>query len=373
MKELVVIASRYAPNTAETNRLLSFVSAFDELGIRTKLYFILPDIQRSQLECKWQNVCIEYLWKNSPHNKLVAFIKSFIDILTVRKKLSNKCVFLYGAPQYLTILSKNKSIKLYHERTEHPEVVPWPRFVTRKAYYNACRQIAGLFVISTALKKHFCEKGCSKQKVHIINMIVDPSRFSSLSKSKVNSKQIVYCGKASNNKDGVDELIKSFSIVLKSHPDYKLLIIGETPSKIDMSGNLQLIEKLGIKENILFAGIVPASEMPQMLKDADILALDRPDSIQAQCGFPTKLGEYLLTGNPVVITRVGDIPLFLKDRESVLLAEERNVNDFASKLIWAIENPKGAKQIGEAGLVVAKRHFNSKTEAAKMLNIMNLL
>lgn len=373
MKELVVIANRYAPNTAETNRLLSFVSAFDEFGIRTKLYFILPDIQRSLLEHKWQNVSIEYLWKNSPHNKLIAFIKSFFDIMALRRMLSNKCVFLYGAPQYLTILSKNKSIKLYHERTEHPEVVPWPRFVTRKAYYNACRQIAGLFVISTALKKHFCEKGCSELKVHIINMIVDPSRFSSLSKSKGDHKQIAYCGNASNNKDGVDELIKSFAIVLQSYPGYKLLIIGETPSKQDTSGNLQLIENLGIKENIQFTGIVPASDMPQMLKDAEILALDRPDSIQAQCGFPTKLGEYLLTGNPVVITRVGDIPLFLKDGESVLLAEERNAYDFASKLIWAIDNPKEAKLIGEAGFVVAMRHFNSKTEAGKVLKTMKLL
>lgn len=69
--------------------------------------------------------------------------------------------------------------------------------------------------------------------------------------------------------------------------------------------------------------------MPQMLKNAEALVLDRPNSLQAQYGFPTKLGEYLLTGNPVVVTKVGDIPLYLKDGVSALLSEDRNPKEFA--------------------------------------------
>ena len=64
-----------------------------------------------------------------------------------------------------------------------------------------------------------------------------------------------------------------------------------------MSGNLELIENLGVKNSVIFTGIVSAAEIPQILKNATVLALDRPDSLQAQCGFPTKLGEYLLTEN----------------------------------------------------------------------------
>ena len=124
--------------------------------------------------------------------------------------------------------------------------------------------------------------------------------------------------------DGVDELIKSFAIVNKTHPEVKLYIIGKTPDKNDASGNLKLIENLGVKDSIVFTGIVSAADIPQILKNAAVLALDRPDSLQAQCGFPTKLGEYLLTENPVIVTKVGDIPLFLKDGETALLVEERN-------------------------------------------------
>ena len=176
-----------------------------------------------------------------------------------------------------------------------------------------------------------------------------------------------------NNKDGVDELIKSFAIVHKVLPEVKLYIIGKTPDKDDASGNLNLINNLGIKKSVVFTGIVSAAEMPQILKNAAVLALDRPDSLQAQCGFPTKLGEYLLTENPVVVTKVGDIPLFLKDGETALIAEERDPQDFSSKLIWALQNPEEASKIGKAGALVAMREFNYLNETKKIIDVIKRL
>ena len=108
--------------------------------------------------------------------------------------------------------------------------------------------------------------------------------------------------------------------------------------------------------------------MPQMLKNVDILALDRPDNLQAKYGFPIKLGEYLLTENPVVVTRVGDIPLFLQDGVNALIAEPQNPYSFASKIIWAIEHPEQASLIGKAGAEVAIREFNCHVESKKMLS-----
>ena len=82
---------------------------------------------------------------------------------------------------------------------------------------------------------------------------------------------------------------------------------------------------------------------------------------------------YLLTENPVVVTKVGDIPLFLKDGQSALLAEERNPEAFASKLIWALEHPAEAAAIGKEGAKVALSAFNYLTETRKILNVINKL
>ena len=82
-----------------------------------------------------------------------------------------------------------------------------------------------------------------------------------------------------------------------------MYIIGKTPNKNQAFSNGNLVKELNLEEKVIFTGAVPYTDVPQLLIDAEILALDRPDNKQAKYGFPTKLGEYLMTGNPVVIPR----------------------------------------------------------------------
>ena len=260
-----------------------------------------------------------------------------------------------------------QNIEVYHERTENPMVLPIKEKHEQNLYLQSCKDVKGLFVISTALKRFFEKKGVDENKIKIINMTVDPNRFENLKTNGHKEKYIVYCGNGNNNKDGLDELIKAFSITRKKHPDVKLYVIGPMPDKNDEAGNLKLIEQLGLKDAVEFKGIQPANRIPQILKDAMICALDRPDSLQAQNGFPTKLGEYLLSGTPVVVTKVGDIPLFLKNGQNAMLANERDAQDFSSKMNWILEHPKEAEIIGKKGANTAKEHFNSLIESKKII------
>ena len=110
--------------------------------------------------------------------------------------------------------------------------------------------------------------------------------------------------------------------------------------------------------------------MPQYLKNAEVLVLSRPDNIQAAYGFPTKLGEYLMTGNPVVVTRVGELDNFLEDGKSCLFAKPGDAQHFAKKLKWTLENPAEAKEIGAKGKQVAEVSFNYKIEGKKIAEVI---
>lgn len=166
-----------------------------------------------------------------------------------------------------------------------------------------------------------------------------------------------------------DVLIKAFAIVAKQVADVKLYIIGGFPFKKDKETDLELVKILGIEDRVVFTGPIPRDDMPQMLKNAEALVLARPDNIQAKYGFPTKLGEYLLTENPVVLTSVGDIPLFLKDGESAYIATAGDVDGIAAKLIEAITSPN-AQTIGKKGSEVAMQEFNSEIEAKKITDFI---
>lgn len=372
MNKFYIVSNSYYPNTASTNRLMGFIKAFSQMGIKVDVIFFMPNKMRDKAP-EMENVTYHYYWKYFPITSKIRFILYqylYIYLFYLRVKKGDT-VYIYTCDNVLTLLSHKRYIKLYYERTEHTNFSR-TKFLNYNSFFNACKKATGLFLISNPLRQHFINQGIPEGITHIINMTVDQSRFNGLAKESVAEKYIAYCGTASNNKDGVDLLIQSFALIHKSYPDIKLCIIGDTPKKGDAAGNLNLINKLGLTNHIVFTGIISSDKIPQILKNAEVLLLNRPDSIQAQCGFPTKLGEYLLTENPVVISNVGDIPRFLKDRVSARIAEERNVKDFAEKVIWCLQNPTESKTMGRNGANVAREYFDSITEAKKMLSIMHL-
>lgn len=349
---------------------MGLIKAFSKMGVKCDVVYLMPDNKFSKAP-RLDNITYHYYWRLLPVASklrfiLYQFIYKYLLNLRIRK---NDIVYLYGCDDVLTMLSKRNDIRIYYERTEHTNFSR-VKFLNYNSFFHACKKIDGLFLISKALATHFISKGISNDKIHIVNMTVDQSRFEGLIKENTPDRYIAYCGTASNNKDGVDELIKAFAIVQKKIPNIKLYIIGNTPDKADVSGNLRLISELKLNNSIVFTGVVEACKIPQILKNAEVLALDRPDSIQAQCGFPTKLGEYLLTENPVVITSVGDIPLFLKDGISARIANERDSQDFADKILWCLNNPQQASEIGKNGAKVAKEYFDSYKEAQKIYSVI---
>ncbi len=373
MNKIYLVKNSYHPNDAPTNRFLSFVEGFSQLGIEAEVVFVLADEYNSRIQKTWPNIKVTYLWDslNIKNRYLRQVSYSILSARFVRQLNPGDTVIVFDVQRMIFSLIRKKGIKVYSERTEHPFAYS-VRTVNMDKYIDQCKYLNGLFVISTSLKTFFENVGVQSEKIHIINMTVDPQRFENLIKQRTDFPYIAYCGSASNKKDGVDELLKAFSIVVKQHPNYRLLIIGKGITKEDDTSHLRLIKEFGIEDNVIFTGVVTSDQMPQLLKNADVLALDRPDNLQAEYGFPTKLGEYLLTGNPVVITKVGDIPLFLKDGESALIAEPQNAQAFANKIIWAIEHPEKAAIIGAKGAEVAQKHFNAYNEAKKMAQIIGV-
>lgn len=366
----------YCPNTAPENRLQSYYHALDKMGIKATVIYIHPDNHYSRIQSQFKNITVEYLW--SPYmlyrgifRRLTLF--RYISIF-LKKLKEGDIVYTYSLSLLTKMCENVKGVKVYAERTEHPNASAGflnPLLaLSENEIKETLHRLCGLFVISKPLKEYYEGLGMDPSKIHIINMMVNADRFQDIKKTQNRERYIAYCGTASNNKDGVDLLIKAFAIICSKCTDIKLYIIGKTPSRKEASTNLKLIKNLGIEDKVVFTGVVSSKKMPQLLKNAEVLALARPDNLQAKYGFPTKLGEYLLTENPVVVTSVGDIPLFLQDGVSAIVSEPSNVEMFARKLLWVLDNPKEASKIGKAGALVAQNSFNSEIETRKIVDIL---
>ena len=196
-------------------------------------------------------------------------------------------------------------------------------------------------------------------------MTVDLSRFTDVTTiANYKKPYIAFTGTMTCHKDGVDVLIKAFAKIAQKYPSFHLYMAGFWHYDVPMLQ--QLIESLDLKHRVHYIGTLNREQIPPFVCNASVLALSRPDSHQAQGGFPTKLGEYLATGNPVCVTKVGEIPLYLEDNVSAFMAEPSNVDSFADALDRALGDKDNALKVGHRGREVAERHFNVEFQSKRL-------
>ncbi len=133
-------------------------------------------------------------------------------------------------------------------------------------------------------------------------------------------------------KNGLDLLIKAFWILNRSaQANYKLLLVGDGSQKTELAG---IAETLGISNKVIFAGTVDNQDLPLYLKISDVFV--RPSRSE---GLGSAFLEAMAAEVPIIGTRVGGIPDFLKDRKTGLFSTFEP-EDIAFKIRIILENDK---------------------------------
>lgn len=360
VNKIIIVQHQFSLTTAKTQRMLAAAKIYKQSGLDVVFVISTDD----KCISKDDSISRYIIIRETRYNKLSCFIKF---IKSIRREYTKDSVILFdGIPLY-SFLFKSSKYSVFAEITEVPFYGLTPSFSARiieSIRFMGIKHFSGIQVISPSLKSYYLKRGI--HNIEVVNMFVDDSRFINLTK-RAKENFITYCGTLSIYKDGVDDLIKSFNIFSKSYPEYKLQLIGDFQSEVVKDTLYSLVDTLALTDKVIFMGRVNSNEMPQLLVDSDILVLARPDNMQAQYGFPTKLGEYLATGNPVVVTSVGDIPLFLNNKENALLAAPNDPEGFAIQLEWIIQNKQEAISIARRGKELVKSVFSSDVQIEKAL------
>lgn len=241
------------------------------------------------------------------------------------------------------------------------------KYFEKKAFHT----YTGLALMTKTLYNHFAAFPEPKPKLLHLQMTVDLGRFNipQISLEGFDQPFIAFVGVMNDAKDGVSILIKAFAQITNEYTNLKLYLIGGW--NYDTPLHHKLIKNYNLENKVFWKGEYNRDQIPTIIKNAVLLVLPRPDSRQAQGGFPTKLGEYLATGNPVCATTVGEIPDYLEDGESVYFAEPGSVDSFADAMRRALSNPEVAKRIGQNGRKVAEKYFNKVIQAKILFDFLN--
>ena len=359
----IIIAHLYNPGSAATNRILAFAKGYAQLDLAVSLVL---GCENEELLPELSGVEVSKVTSKT-HVGLFRKMAKTIKQLYVHGR---SVIQIYGSPVLCLYLPQTK-YNIFFECTEVPfygkkkTLKNWSketikRWLTKRA--------TGVIVISKALWHYFKNEGV--KNIEIVNMFVDAERFDkALDNPK--EKYVAYCGKISLFKDGVDCLIRAFQFFYRQHQDYRLWIIGGFENEETEKQLKQMVQSLQIEDAVKFVGQVRPEDMPSMLKSAQMLALARPDNEQAKYGFPTKLGEYLATGKPVVVTRVGEIGDFLTDGINCRMANPDDPKDFTEKMDWVANHYEEAKELGKEGKHLTYNVFSSLEQCKEALAFMN--
>lgn len=199
-----------------------------------------------------------------------------------------------------------------------------------------------------------------------VPMITDFGRFEGVEK-KSTEKYFLFCGSALYI-EVISFILSAFQAIPVAD-DVKLYLVSNgSDSQIR-----RLSETIGKckKKNLIkvFSGISD-EQLTQLYKNACGLLIPLRPTVQDTARFPHKLGEYLASGNPVITTKVGEIPKYFSDQESALIAENYNVEDFAKKMQFVISNPEISASIGEKGRSVARLHFSYKDYGPRIIEFI---
>lgn len=278
---------------------------------------------------------------------------------------------------FVYFIGKMFKIKIIHEHSEHPMrefQKPWIKKIWGEIKsYVGTRLCDGIFCISQYLKDFYKSRNVKEQKILIVPSTVDSERFKISGLSPLPYDYIAYCGSLTIKKDGVDILIDSFSQIAKEKPEIDLVLIGKGDSAEEELEIRRQTENLNLLSRVHFLGQLSRAEVPVYLLGAKVLALARPKSIVADAGFPSKLTEYLSTGKPVVVTKVGEIPFYLKDREDAFLSEPGSAKEFAGQLKFVLDNYENALTVGSRGKRLTETIFNYNFQAVRMIEFIKSL
>lgn len=209
---------------------------------------------------------------------------------------------------------------------------------------------------------------CTKP-TFVLPLIVDCDRFNGDPASEENCGQegkiVCYMGNMELEKDDIVGLIKSFGLIIEKYPDAFLHLYGDpkVKSKLIVEG---IIESLNLKSRVILKGRIDSRKVPIILQKAHVLVSAQLDTMRAKGGFPTKLGEYLASGVPTLITDVGENAKYVKENKHLFLAKPGDPNDFADKLSYIFSHYDLALKVAATGRQYIRENYSHATMGAKL-------
>jgi glycogen(starch) synthase len=150
---------------------------------------------------------------------------------------------------------------------------------------------------------------------------------------------------------GFDLAIDALSHILHRKPTARLVIAGDGPVRSSLE---QRAVELGLTDAVEFVGWKPPEAIPELINTATVVLV--PSRWCEPFGLVALQAAQM--ARPVVATRVGGLPEVVVHRETGLLAERENSREIAEHVLFLLQHPEVATQMGRSARARARDLFS---------------
>ena len=305
--------------------------------------------------------------------------KAIQFIRNSHKKSNYDCFILsFDDPLRLNIivraLSKLNNIKIFAIADEYPK--PIRKYLKQyvpekklKKYREIYKKIDGRILMTKKLQDFYDNKVCPKPTL-ILSTIVDTDRFINVKLSDSSKEYLCYMGNMELYKDNVDNIINAFNIIKDKYPNIDLHLYGDPNSK-DKKYLISIINDLKLNNRVFIKGRITYDNVPKVLCGATVLVASQPNTKRAEGGFPTKMGEYFMSNVPTILTDVGEISLYVKNKENAFLVPPSNPEEYAKTLIMILDNYSEALDVASNAKNYILKNFGYEVAGKELISFFS--
>jgi glycosyltransferase involved in cell wall biosynthesis len=271
------------------------------------------------------------------------------------------------------LASKLSRIPVIVERTELRSSYPFKRLsALSRQLFRADEKLIRYFcdhllVVSEKLLVHY-RKLERRGKLSMLPVITDMGRFK---RNEIVSRKglIGYIG-TFGTKDRVPQIIEAFRLARLKRDDLHLRLIGYGGENQNIK---KQIEQVGLTGHVTITGQVAYDEVPVLLQECDLLVMNRDHSDYSAFGSPAKVGEYLASGVPAIITRVGDIGNYLQHEKDAYLIPPGITAKLAEAILERYAQYDKFTAMGQQGRSTCEKCFSVEANIPKLKEVVENL
>jgi glycosyltransferase involved in cell wall biosynthesis len=198
-----------------------------------------------------------------------------------------------------------------------------------------------VLTISEPIQDLLASRGLPRSKSTVIMNTADETRFVSTRTSRdteasaENDRFVMMYHGTITPIYGLRIAVEAFDLVRHEMPHAELWILGFGPEEDALK---DLIRERNLGSQIKMLGTVPPAEMPTWLQNCDVGLLPMRRDALLDYAFPNKLGEFIVMGKTVIISRLDGLRHYFSE-DAITYVEPDDAADLAKKMVRLYRDP----------------------------------